>query len=124
MSEFKDKPVFVDNRDGNTLARAITRHLEWLASTYARPVNLDIATGYFEPDGFALIADHVERLPKVRLLLGAEPTPPPARPVRKPGDPRGPRFEAKLVRDAIALNYGGLIDDRNRLSFDPETDAS
>jgi len=118
------KPEFVDNRNGNTLVAALRGHLDWLGATYARPVELAIATGYFNPEGFALIADRLERLPKVRLLLGAEPTPPPVRPVRKPGEPRGERFEAKLVHEAIRLNFDGLVKDRNHLAFDPQTDAS
>jgi len=118
------KPEFVDNRNGNTLVAALRGHLDWLGQTYAQPVELAIATGYFNPEGFALIADRLERLPKVRLLLGAEPTPPPVRPVRKPGEPRGERFEAKLVHEAIRLNFDGLVKDRNHLAFDPQTDAA
>jgi len=118
------KPEFVDNRNGNTLVAALQGHLDWLGKTYAQPVELSIATGYFNPEGFALIADRLEALPKVRLLLGAEPTPPPARPVRKPGDPRGDRFEARLVHDAIRANFGGLVKDRDRLAFDRQTDAA
>jgi len=118
------KPEFVDNRDGNTLVAALQGHLDWLGETYAQPVELSIATGYFNPGGFALIADRLDGLPKVRLMLGAEPTPPPARPIRKPGEPRGDRFEAKLVREAIQANFDGLLRDRDRLDFARGTDAS
>jgi hypothetical protein len=118
------KPEFIDNRGGNTLATALAAHLDWLAETYREPVELAIATGYFNPEGFALIADKLARLPRVRLLLGAEPTPPPVRPVRKPGDPPGERFEAHLVEAAIRANYEGLIKDRNHLAFTPQTDAA
>jgi hypothetical protein len=118
------KPEFIDNRAGNTLAAALAGHLEWLATTYSKTVELSIATGYFNPEGFALIAGHLNRVSKVRLLLGAEPTVPPARPRRKPGDPRGGAFEARLVREAIELNYHGLVRDRDRLPFDAKTDRS
>jgi hypothetical protein len=118
------KPEFVDNRNGNTLVAALRGHLDWLGQTYAQPVELSIATGYFNPEGFALIADCLERVPKVRLLLGAEPTPPPVRPIRRPGDPRGERFEARLVHEAIRLNFDGLVKDRNHLAFTPQTDTS
>ena len=90
------KPEFVDNRNGNTLVAALRGHLDWLANTYAQPIELAIASGYFNPEGFGLLADRLERLPKVRLLLGAEPTPPPARPAqdrriaRPVRRPRGP----------------------------------
>jgi len=118
------KPEFIDNRDSNTLAAALCGHLDWLAEAYRQPVELAIATGYFNPEAFAMIAERLARLPRVRLMLGAEPIPPPVRPVRKPGDPRGPRFEARLVHEAIRANYEGLIKDRNHLAFAPETDAA
>ena len=118
------KPEFIDNRNSNTLAAALCGHLDWLAEAYRQPVELAIATGYFNPEAFAMIADRLQRLPRVRLLLGAEPIPPPVRPVRRPGDPRGDRFEARLVHDAIRANFEGLIKDRNHLAFSPQTDAA
>ena len=118
------KPEFVDNRDGNTLVAALRGHLDWLQETYRQPVELSVATGYFNLEGFALIADKLEDTPHVRLMLGAEPTPPPARPIRKPGEPRGERFEAKLVREAIEANFRGLERDRDHLQFTEETDRS
>ena len=118
------KPDFIDNRDGNTLVAALRGHLDWLQETYKQPVELSIATGYFNPEGFALIAEKLDAVPRVRLLLGAEPTPPPARPIRKPSDPRGDRFEAKLVKEAIEANFRGLLRDRDYLQFTEETDAA
>lgn len=117
------KPEFVDNRDGNTLVEALRGHLDWLAETYAQPVELSIASGYFNPGGFGLLADQLERLPQVRLLLGAEPTPPPARPRRRLGEP-WPRFDARIVREAIRANYDGLLRDRNLLEFTSDANAA
>ena len=117
------KPEFVDNRE-ITLAEALGAHLDWLHETYAKPVEVSIATGYFNPEGFALIADRLERLARVRLLLGAEPIPPPAKPLRMPGDPPPPRFEARLVAEALQLNAKGLERDRNLLEFHPDTDKA
>ncbi len=117
------KPEFVDNRNGNTLVAALRGHLAWLSETYARPIELAIASGYFNPEGFGLLADLLERLPKVRLLLGAEPTPPPARPARRIGEPPA-RFEARVVREAIRANDAGLLRDRNLLEFAPATEAA
>jgi hypothetical protein len=117
------KPEFVDNRNGNTLVAALRGHLDWLATTYARPIELAIASGYFNPEGFGLLADRLERLPRVRLLLGAEPTPPPARPARKIGETLA-RFDARVVHEAIRANDAGLLRDRNLLEFAPATEAA
>jgi len=62
-------------------------------------------------------------LPKVRLLLGAEPTPPPARPARKIGESLA-RFDARVVHEAIRANDAGLLRDRNLLEFAPATEAA
>lgn len=124
MEDVNPRPEFVDNRDGNTLAAALQAHLEWLAETYARPVTLSIATGYFNPQGFFLLADHLEQLAGVRLMMGAEPIPPPAIPRRKPGDPRGERFDAVLVNEALRKLEQGLRDDRDLLGLSVQTDQS
>jgi superfamily II DNA or RNA helicase len=118
------QPEFVDNRDGNTLAAALVARLRHLAATLREPVDVAIATGYFNPDGFGMVAEALRQVGRVRLLLGAEPTPPPARPVRHLSDPRGPRFEAKLTADALRLNEQGLLRDRDRLAFAPATDRA
>jgi hypothetical protein len=117
------KPEFVDNRE-ITLHEALNAHLDWLHTTYAQPVELSVATGYFNPEGFALLADRLERLTRVRLLLGAEPIPPPAKPLRMPGDPLGERFEGKLVDEALRRHAQGLLRDRDLLEFSPDTDRA
>jgi hypothetical protein len=47
----------------------------------------------------------VEKAGSVRLLLGAEPSPPPVRPERRLGEPRGERFEAKLTCEALDAKH-------------------
>lgn len=118
------RPEFVDNRAGNTLAGALRARLEHLALTQREPVRLDIATGYFNPGGFAQLADILETTGGVRLLLGAEPIPPPAIPVRHLGEPRGDRLERKRVDEALALGQEGLLRDRDRIEFSTEADAT
>src|SRR5206468_5599524 len=39
-------------------------------------------------------------------------------------DPRRPRFEAKLTRDALDAKHQGLLRDRDRLEFTPATDRA
>ena len=117
------KPEFVDNRE-LTMADALCGHLDWLEASYKVAAELSIATGYFNAEGFSILADRLEKLTRVRLLLGAEPLPPAARPVRAPGEPTGSKFEEKLVRDGLEKNAAGLLRDRNLLEFDPATDRA
>ena len=118
------QPEFVDNRNGNTLAAALIARLRHLAETLRQPVDVSIASGYFNPEGFSIIAEELRHAGKVRLLLGAEPTPPPALPTRQLGDPPGRRLEAALAASALELNQQGLIRDRDRLAFRPEIDRA
>jgi hypothetical protein len=121
--EIPSKPEFVDNRELD-LATALCGHMDWLEKTYVQPLELCVATGYFNPEGFSLLAERLEKLKNVRLLLGAEPVPPPARPVRMPGEPSGARFEQKLVNKALTLQQQGLERDRNLLEFSQATDRA
>jgi len=118
------QPEFVDNRNGNTLAAALNVRLRFLAETLRAPVDVAVATGYFNPEGFMKVSDALSTAGTVRLLLGAEPVPPPARPVRHLGDPRGERFERGLTEQALQLNERGLLRDRDRLAFTPEADRA
>lgn len=69
-------PVFATNRpeEGESVADQINLLLHVVRSRLtAQPVA--IATAYINPAGFALLADELERVPRVRLLIGAEPDP-------------------------------------------------
>jgi hypothetical protein len=59
-TEIPDKPEFVDNRELR-LVDAIRSHLDWLRETYAKPVELSIASGYFNPQGFAMLVLRILR---------------------------------------------------------------
>ena len=117
------KAEFVDNID-LSMAQALCAHMDWLHATYVQPIELCIATGYFNPEGFAILAERLKRLKQVRLLIGAEPVPPPTKPVRMPGDPRGDRFEQRLVNNALSLQTQGLERDRDLMEFEEQTDKA
>ena len=68
-----NQPEFIDNRSGNTLAAAITTYLQGLDGKLAAEPTLDVVTGYFNPRGYFAIADGLERVQHLRLLIGAEP---------------------------------------------------
>jgi hypothetical protein len=56
-----------------TVAGAINRFLKHYDETFAQSPEIGVATAYFNAGGFSLIADRLEKTPRVRLLLGAEP---------------------------------------------------
>ncbi|MDI7267000.1 MAG: helicase-related protein [Myxococcota bacterium] len=118
------KPVFVDNRDGNTLARAIATHLAALRSDGRTPSELCVASCYFNPQGLELIAGEARHVPRLRLLLGADPTPEALLPRRTPYDPTEPEFTRRRVGQGLAHLEGGLRRDRDLLPFDLEEDRA
>lgn len=111
------KPDFIDNRSGNTAASAINGHLGFLRSSHGGATELCVATAYFNPEGLELLSDEIERVGHMRLLLGAEPGPAYADPVRQPGDPNEPEFTQRRVKHALEGLNAGLARDRNHLPF-------
>lgn len=80
------KPTFLTNSDGATVAHDLAAHIDWACSTFRNPQHVAIATAYFNPEGFRLLSQPLNRVinegGSVRLLLGAEAVPahrPPAR---------------------------------------------
>lgn len=106
------------------MALALCRCIDHIASKWAQPPKVDVATGYFNPEGFLKIASSLEQAGHVRLLLGAEPASPPTRAVRHLGDPTGRRFEAKLLREALERTEQGMFRDRDLIPFEPVQDAA
>lgn len=116
------KPEFLTNRPGESVASALSAHLAYLLETWAKEFEVAIATAYFNPGGFGLLADQLEKVPRVRLLLGAEPD---------PGLPRLRVLDAVgtlgsdsvRVGDALTVHSGDLERDRNVLGFEIDADA-
>jgi hypothetical protein len=118
------RPVFVDNRDGNTLARAITGHLKALRRNGQIPAELCVASCYFNPQGLELIASEAQHVPRIRLLLGTDPTPEALLPRRTPYDPTEPEFTRRRVGQGLAQLERGLKHDRDLLPFDLAEDRA
>jgi superfamily II DNA/RNA helicase len=118
------KPLFIDNRDGNTLARAITAHLAALRREGRTPAELCVASCYFNPQGLELIATEARYVPRIRLLLGADPTPEALLPRRNPYDPTEPEFTRRRVGQGLAQLERGLKHDRDLLPFDLDEDRA
>lgn len=66
-------PAFATNNPSMTVAAEINKMYRIIRSKFAVTPAAAIATAYINPAGFALLADELNQVPRVRLLLGAEP---------------------------------------------------
>ncbi|WP_049936336.1 helicase-related protein [Haloplanus natans] len=117
-----ERPQFVDNRNGNTLARAIDEYLGYLDGRLADEPDLDVVTGYFNPRGYFSIADGLEHVDDVRLLIGAQPDQEGIERWRRPEEPRGEAYERKRIEEALQSLDENLERDRNLLGFSRDVD--
>jgi hypothetical protein len=114
-------PQFVDNREGNTFAKAIRGHLKSLRDAGESPEELCIATGYFNAAGWMQVAHEAEKLTKVRLLIGAEPTITTEMAFRQPGEPREPSRTTQQVQGALTSQVKALKKERDQgFEFHPD----
>ncbi|CAA9363711.1 MAG: helicase, SNF2 family, partial [uncultured Chloroflexia bacterium] len=67
------KPEVVTNKKGETVAKALSNYWQGLLDGMKDAPDLAISTAYFNPGGFNLLADQLERVGRVRLMIGAEP---------------------------------------------------
>lgn len=114
-------PDFIDNLDGNTLAQALRDVLggatggDGVAEPVEPPAEARIATAFFNPTGFAEIADHLQPVAVVRLLLGADPA------AGAPDPRRLGQTEAAFERQRIGAGLRrmdeALRQERDRLPF-------
>ena len=112
-------PVFATNvpLDGKTVAEEINRLLATLRREYAHPPNVAIATAYLNPGGFSLLADELERVEHVRLMLGAEPDP-------ATSQPATPQVAEDRIRTALDDHDAWIAVERDLTGFTREGDAS
>lgn len=117
------KPEFATNdASGRTVADALNDLLHYRLQEWRNPFELAIATGYFNPDGFNLIADALEQVGRVRLLLGAEPKHA-ERQVRELEDDVPPsRAERARLRKALEGHRSEIEQDRDLLGFEMAAD--
>jgi len=117
-----ERPQFVDNRDGNTLSKAIDGYLDYLDGRLAEKPDLDIVTGYFNPRGYFSVEDGLEKVDSVRLLIGAQPDQEGKERWRQPEEPRGEAYDRKRINEALQSLDENLERDRNLLGFSREID--
>ena len=126
MTTGPSSPQFPEGNE--TVGAAINTLLGGLRSRLIHPPSLAIATAYFNPGGFALLAEELEQVGGVRLLLGAEPDQeqPQTRPLgsstkrRRRRNRSGPAPE---VRRALEGHQRSLHQDRDLVGFTRATDA-
>ena len=110
-------PMFASNRpDKNeTVAGEINKLFEIMRTKLRETPSIAIATAFINPAGFTLIADELEKAPRVRLLLGAEPEPEIIRAISDEDADRNNRLS-----DAIKRHSDWIIAERDALGFTKE----
>ena len=120
------RPDFIDNRGGNTLARALDAALggaDGGAAEGAGPDAVRIATAFFNPAGFARIADRLAVAREVRLLLGADPALA-AADARRRLDETPEAFERRRMAAGLRRMDAALRRERDDLPFDRASGAA
>ena len=116
-----DRPTFIDNRDGNTLARALNVVFgespgEQVGERAGTPDSVRIATAFFTPTGFVQIAEALTRVPEVRLLLGADHSADEPTSRRALGEPAA-AVERRRLGARLRRMDDGLRRERDRLPY-------
>ena len=122
------KPAFIDNRNGNTLAQALGTVLgvapeSQVGEPAEKPDQVSIATAFFSPTGFSHVADHLETIPEVRLMLGADLSAGTLE-HRKRLDETQEGFERRRIEAGLRNMTEGLERDRDRLPFNRTNGAA
>ena len=114
------KPDFVDNRDGNTMVQALAEALgvtnSQAEAPHAPPQEVRIATGFFSPAGFGRIAEYLEPVPSVRLMLGTD-LGADGIEQRRRLDETESMFEQRRMRTGLSRMDAMLRTERDRLPF-------
>ena len=118
------KPVLATNRPGEGVAEAINARLAHWSTEMVNAPEVRIATAYFNPGGYSLLADQLDNAANVRLLLGVEPELPERR-IRSLTEPAN-KVRAERLRLAEALDKaeGWISEERNLLGFSIKADAT
>jgi len=113
-------PVFATNRIAPpmTVADEVNRLFRVNRTALSVPPAAAIATAYLNPAGFLLVADELERMPRIRILLGAEPIPDPQ--IRLEAD----RAATQRLRAALDDHDSWLKAERDSLGFDMRSTES
>lgn len=114
-------PIFATNRHdrGETVAGELMRLFRGMREQLKSPPEVSIATAYINPGGFDLVADELEQVDRVRLLLGAEPDPATDHSILTAAADRDARFDT-----ALGNHEQWLTMERDLLGFTRESSAA
>ena len=122
MSEMQ--PRIATNREGERVADRVSGYLGGLRAQWAEPPTVSIASAFFNPGGFVLLADELEATGPVRLLLGAEPQAEPV-PMRRLSDDVRPAVAARrVIAERVEAHWAGLALERDQIGFSREASAA
>ncbi|RWR25208.1 helicase [Agrococcus lahaulensis] len=113
-------PVFATNRFAPpmTVREEVRRLFRVNRDALAVPPSAAIATAYVNPAGFLLLADELEKLPRIRILLGADPVPNPLMPRDASAG------ERERLTSALSDHVMWLKAERDALGFELQATAS
>lgn len=112
------KPEFATNREQARVADAIAGHIRYVIDTWKRPPNISIATAYFNPAGFDLLADELEKVAGVQLLLGVAPSTYERRLRHLDPQTAPEQAEYSKLRAALGGHLRDIESDRDLLGFE------
>ena len=121
------RPDFIDNIEGNTLARVLKEILEeGSQETEDGRRGIDavrIASAYFSPSGFSQIASRVARVPNARILLGTDPISPGDQ-WKRPVDETDEQFAQRKLKERMRRQEESIRAERDHMPFTRETSAA
>ena len=119
------KPEFAVNRAGRSVAEAVNGFVVHAATGFVGGARLDVATAYFNVGGYSLLADSLDHLQGIRLLLGAEPKPMEKRRRLLRTESAHPARAARArLKGALEDHETDLTTERDLLGFSLEVDET
>ncbi len=123
MTSFEKPEIALNQRD-HTVAESLNGFISHAATGFVGGAGVDIATAYFNVGGYSLLADSLDKATNVRLLFGAEPTPPENRQRNLGKEHVNPERAAKArLRQALGSHDQTLRIERDQLGFTAQADA-
>ncbi len=123
--EGHEKPEIALNQGEQTVADSLNGFITHAATGFVGGAGVDIATAYFNVGGYSLLADSLDTATSVRLLLGAEPTPPENRPRSLETEHVNPQRAARIrLRQALDGHQRVLRIERDQLGFSLQADGA